>query len=831
MVAVALAAAGASAAETAGEGVAILDEKTLWRVHVAWRLPAVGTAKRAADMASDPSHYHWSWGWIRDAFSEPTPVPPADWAAPDFDAAGWLRCRAPIFGGYAGDPYAASICLRGRFGLTDPARAKEMVLHLVYRGGAAAYLNGREIGRAHLPAGEIDAATLADDYPLEAFVDASGRALLPAVRDRRHIPGELLPRYESRMRKAAFVLPRGLLRRGANVLAIRVHRSAIPADLPESRGGRWGTAGLEAVRLAAAAGSAAVPNTQPVSRAHVWNADALLRVGIDADCGDPLEALGPMRLLVCRNGACSGQVVVTTPAGAPKLRARLVAGLRSSAGGAIPPSACRIRYAKGQGQHHALLGAPDAQAAVQPVWLTVQVPADAAAGTYSGALRIEALAEPVTVPVELTVYGWTLPAPRDWLTSVNLMQSAETVARHYGVPLWSDRHFALLERSFALMGLLGNDVLSVNAVAKTVFGDDPVIVFARKDGGWTAELGLLRRYLGAYARHAPPPELLCVQVWHYGMYYDGVRRDGRIRGHDGPYPIHAKTIPIGELRAGKVVAGEMPMFGELGTEETWRATLAGVRRILSELGWRGTRLLLGTAGDAWPSERTIRFFQGIDRSVAWRVATHGSSVSRWGETEAERTQANGMVVGYANMVRRNTWRRARPADAPVSVIARDVIGTSPFDHLGIAPLAAVAANYSGFTWQGVDYWGYTGADGKRHRALAEYVGFGNIIPHRTMFVSLPGPDGAVATVQFEMLREGIQLCEAMLFLRKVLGEPASRARIGDELARRAGGAVQSTCDVLESGRRMQPHGGADVRRQIALVYAAAADVAEKLGAK
>lgn len=512
MVAVALAAAGASAAETAGEGVAILDEKTLWRVHVAWRLPAVGTAKRAADMASDPSHYHWSWGWIRDAFSEPTPVPPADWAAPDFDAAGWLRCRAPIFGGYAGDPYAASICLRGRFGLTDPARAKEMVLHLVYRGGAAAYLNGREIGRAHLPAGEIDAATLADDYPLEAFVDASGRALLPAVRDRRHIPGELLPRYESRMRKAAFVLPRGLLRRGANVLAIRVHRSAIPADLPESRGGRWGTAGLEAVRLAAAAGSAAVPNTQPVSRAHVWNADALLRVGIDADCGDPLEALGPMRLLVCRNGACSGQVVVTTPAGAPKLRARLVAGLRSSAGGAIPPSACRIRYAKGQGQHHALLGAPDAQAAVQPVWLTVQVPADAAAGTYSGALRIEALAEPVTVPVELTVYGWTLPAPRDWLTSVNLMQSAETVARHYGVPLWSDRHFALLERSFALMGLLGNDVLSVNAVAKTVFGDDPVIVFARKDGGWTAELGLLRRYLGAYARHAPPPELLCVQV-------------------------------------------------------------------------------------------------------------------------------------------------------------------------------------------------------------------------------------------------------------------------------------------------------------------------------
>jgi hypothetical protein len=42
----------------------------------------------------------------------------------------------------------------------------------------------------------------------------------------------------------------------------------------------------------------------------------------------------------------------------------------------------------------------------------------------------------------------------------------------------------------------------------------------------------------------------------------------------------------------------------------------------------------------------------------------------------------------------------------------------------------------------------------------------------------PGPDGAVATERFESFREGVELCEAILFLEKALQEK----KLGGELA-------------------------------------------------
>jgi hypothetical protein len=38
----------------------------------------------------------------------------------------------------------------------------------------------------------------------------------------------------------------------------------------------------------------------------------------------------------------------------------------------------------------------------------------------------------------------------------------------------------------------------------------------------------------------------------------------------------------------------------------------------------------------------------------------------------------------------------------------------------------------------------------------------------TLAMLAPGPDGPVGTERFEMLREGVELCEAMLFLEKAL---------------------------------------------------------------
>lgn len=54
--------------------------------------------------------------------------------------------------------------------------------------------------------------------------------------------------------------------------------------------------------------------------------------------------------------------------------------------------------------------------------------------------------------IRLTVAAWTLPKPQDYLTWVDFIDSPESVALRYEVPLWSDKHFELMASSFAPLG-------------------------------------------------------------------------------------------------------------------------------------------------------------------------------------------------------------------------------------------------------------------------------------------------------------------------------------------------------------------------------------------
>jgi hypothetical protein len=46
----------------------------------------------------------------------------------------------------------------------------------------------------------------------------------------------------------------------------------------------------------------------------------------------------------------------------------------------------------------------------------------------------------------------------------------------------------------------------------------------------------------------------------------------------------------------------------------------------------------------------------------------------------------------------------------------------------------------------------------------------------------PGPNGPVATSRYEMLREGVQNCEARIVIETVLTDDAKKAKLGADLA-------------------------------------------------
>ncbi len=798
-----------SAAAGTSDGVSVLSDESLWRYHASWRTPA--TVKDGKyDLGGGHPIPNPGTRWILNSFTEPTPPPEAGWAAPDFDDSRWPREAAPPVGGYGYENAReiALVCGRTRFGVSDPDAVEPLTLRLTYRGGAVVYLNGKEIARGDLPAGAITPETLARDYTAADMTDSEGRPLRGTSRGR-------LPRgaegadYEKRFRTLTATLPASLLRKGTNVLAVEVHRAALPAGTDPL----WGTAGIVGISLTAPTGRGLTPNPGPQPPVLVWNADTLERVGKDVAQGDPLEPLRPVRLATPRKGVSSGQVVVSAAAGTDLYRTKATLGTLTSEGGAtLDPKHVEIRYATTGGSVPQLLARPVAGAATVPIYLTARVPADADPGIYRGTLAITGIPRGAEVPVELTVYGWTLPDLADYDTSVSLLHCPESSMRRYDVPLWSDRHFALVEESMRLMGYAGNTLLSVPLLAEDVFGDQSLIVFRKAGGTYVPDFTYAKRYLELYDKHATPPRHLAVQIWNYHVSARGFGRDG------GKKKWIAETIKVRVIDGDRLVLTEIPTYGRPGTEATWWAVAEGMRKLVKHLGWTETHLLWGTGGDNLPNEETITFFKRVSPDFMWRVVTHGGSISRWKE---HRVQVGGLVVGYANLVRRNYNRRRLWPEAPLDSLKRDGVTSCPVDYLSMAPLARVAANYSGTGYLSFDGWGWESDDKRSRGPVTRYVPFGNIHTSGSPFVA-PGPDGAAPSPQLESFREGLQMTEAALQLRAAVTNP--ERRVSPELAREAEETIQTLMDQLESNRKVRPTGTADLWPTVWRLYALCSQV-------
>jgi hypothetical protein len=166
---------------------------------------------------------------------------PEKWAEADFDDSLWPRTAGSrvtvvaVGGNTDSDVWLNSgvLCLRGKFNVTDPAQANQLNLTLRFRGGAVAYLNGKEVARSGMPAGAITPATPGLPYPPEVYAadasrDACDRTIGPVA------------------------LGAEALRKGTNVLAVELHRSDYQTAVKPPKEGHyncWKHCGLLDLKL------------------------------------------------------------------------------------------------------------------------------------------------------------------------------------------------------------------------------------------------------------------------------------------------------------------------------------------------------------------------------------------------------------------------------------------------------------------------------------------------------------------------------------------------------------------------------------------------------
>lgn len=759
----------------------ILDCYSPWRGYAVVR----PIFFKGDSLADDPASYEF--------LKEHSPLPPTNWYEPAFDVSEWQRNPIPFYSsfnpgpnyrerhayGVGGIPVGlALLYVRGNFTVTEPSSVKELILSASFRGGLIVYLNGKEAGRAFMPNGKIEPYTLASDYPLEASLKPDGQSL--------HFTSDyngFREHYQKRLREVSLRLPGEFLLPGTNVLAVEFHRTALPAELKKKSAECWATVGIQSIELNALCSGGIIPNVERPSGIQIWNANPL-ETFPGLVFGDPHESLKPVHLVGTRNGWFTGQVIMSSDQPIRGLRVSM-SELRHQDGKSIiadehlkvlygntnitetpieVPAKKLYRYETRKPQ------------ALQPIGLTVHVPVDVSSGVYKGDVHITAEGFVTNVPLHLKVCDWTLPDPWDFQTIVDMVQSPESVALYYEVPLWSDKHFELLDKSIKFLSQIGSRVIYIPLLTKTHFGNEQSMVhwIPQPDGTYTYDFSIVERYIDLFLKNKVKPLAVCLEIkTEYCANDDG-------RGAEGNVCVTRRNPTTQQPEE-----MEGPPYRDTETAvKFWKPVADGIVKILEKRGLTD-RLMLGIFHD---SERS-----GISAVVAvWNQIfpqaplfshRHGYARIRFGG-KIVGFQADCYMVKYApdpdngyTYGWRHDWLAVQFARNIQSVPAYRLI--SEWNIQG---------NRRGFGRLGLDFWHVLkDRQGQKRITIVNRHGLnrlanltiGSYAPQACL---TPGPDGAISSHAFEMLREGIQECEARIFIEQILIDNNSRAKLGEAFA-------------------------------------------------
>jgi hypothetical protein len=786
----------------AGADIEVIDGRTPWRAQLASGMDLVrGEAglrlrSKRRSYAFDPANPDPK----QPGFG---PMPPAEWIEADFDDRHWARYLADdladYLGGYGGDGANALLCLRTRFGVSDPEKVSGLKITVTCLGGGVVYVNGREIGRGFMPDGAVYPSTPATDYPIEAYTTEDGKTPLPFLGSGGKPEAKWLKRYEQRIRTFSLDIPPDVLRKGGNVLAVSLRRA--PRSGPVSKRGSWAHMGFDAVRLTVPERGGVIPYAEALKGPRVWSAEAFEQVTArpskrtlvrkswfwtllwsrgmpvkGVQVGNPFDPVRPVRMLAPRNGVCSGQAVLSDADGLREIAADLDA-FAGPDGAAMPASAAQVRFAvQTEGLHYcdALMPSPPQDAVTVPVWTVVTVPRDQRPGWYRSTLRLRANGKRFEVPLQVLVTGLTVPDARSFRSTISFCQSPETVAMQYGVEPWSKKHLALLETSLELLGQVGNDVIYVPVILGHLGGAKstrvkshrlPMIWWERTPDGLRPDFSGLDAYLDLYARHCAPPKAVSLYIWGHACaremvsaYEGGGKRKG-VDGSEINKDFKAPRVWVRDPETGAMSEQEVPVIGGEGSEAFWKPLVDGVRDRVVRHGWPERVVMLGLGGDERPGAATTALFREWTPYARWNYLSHfsGDPPAKDGKLIA----TGGGEVGLKEWpwIRCATFLdakllEARLLNAPEFVelptgrwLYQDY---SPPFHFRTLPLM-----WSRLGRLGLDFW--MGGQAGKPRATSFIGGHVNAL-------TVPGPDGALPTVRFQLFREGVQDAEVRTML-------------------------------------------------------------------
>ncbi|HKB43891.1 MAG TPA: glycoside hydrolase domain-containing protein [Chitinophagaceae bacterium] len=138
---------------------------------------------------------------------------------------------------------------------------------------------------------------------------------------------------------------------------------------------------------------------------------------------------------------------------------------------------------------------------VRPVWISLNIPADAEPGTYNGYIEVNSKSEHAVLNVKIKVQNQILPKPHDWKYRYDLWQNPWVIADYYHLKPWSEEHKALLKKHLKLYADAGGTYITTYGVHSPWSDNEYAIEggmiewIKHKDGSWKFDYNIFDQYI------------------------------------------------------------------------------------------------------------------------------------------------------------------------------------------------------------------------------------------------------------------------------------------------------------------------------------------------
>jgi hypothetical protein len=192
----------------------------------------------------------------------------------------------------------------------------------------------------------------------------------------------------------------------------------------------------------------------------------------------------------------------------------------------------------------------------RPVWVTVDVPSDAVAGTYNSTITLEAEGQTEAQEFNLTlnVINKELPQGTDWKFHLDLWQNPYAVARYHNVEVWSQAHWDLLKPLMQRLANAGQKVITVSLNKRPWGGQtfdqfEAMIDWKKKtDGTWAYDFTIFDNWVQFMMDLGVKNQISCYSMvpWGNEIYYfdEAEGKEIKVKAPPGTKEYEALWVPF-----------------------------------------------------------------------------------------------------------------------------------------------------------------------------------------------------------------------------------------------------------------------------------------------